>query len=417
MAITPIARVTVDLRMDNGTVMNLAEGDIVRGLKYKVNGKIFTVDGAVRVINGFTKTKNTKSDECVHEPYLYEYITISSIVVDSSTAFDAELNTVQIANIISIESVEKNAGVIAIGTGAQYKPMAQVIAEAPAGSTIKMASGVYDAPITLDKDIKLIGDGTVEINGPIVIGNSVQTASDDGSVVKAPKVYLEGLELTGDSTITIKEADEFTMVGCTFGGHNLTKTTRPILFTSNHPCLININNNTFKAENEFSYNLIEITASFKDGSSICGNTFEKDCCTHNQISLYYAEDGAVIDINDNDCVESMNMMRIGFIGEPTCTINMDGNKYEITDTVEEYAGLFLIQPYGSKTVSFGNVTINVSNTKKPDGQLAYMYIGNSDTKLTEDQYPTVFIDGVKTVLPRHGVQLVIEVEPEVAETI
>lgn len=413
MAINAVARVTVDLHMDNDIVMNLAEGDIVRGLKYRVSGKIYCIDGAVRVINGVTKMKSANSKECVHDPYLHEYITVQSIVIDSSNEFDAELTTVQISSIISIETIEKNAGDIVVGTGAQFKPLTQIIAEASAGSTIRLESGVYDAPLTLDKDISIVGDGTVDLVGPIVIGKATATASDDGDTGSAPKVHLEGLTMTDSATIEIKEADAFTMIGCTFGGHSMTKTTQPIHFTSDHPCMVIIENNTFFEENEFSYNLINVYATLKDGSSISDNKFEKGCCTHNNISLYNVENRATLAINNNYCVESKNMLRVGFHGEPECTIIMEGNRYDVTDTqYPEYAGMFLLQPAGTRTTSFANLTIDITDTTKPDGQIGYLYIGANDTHLTEDQYPTVVVDGVKVAIPVYGVQVNVEPETE-----
>ena len=411
MAINPIARVSVDMIMDNGAMINLAEGDIVRGLKYRSSGKTLKVDGAVRVINAVTKVKNSNVVNCIHEPYLHDYITVQSIVLDSSNEFDAELNTIQISSIISIESVEKDAGVISVGTGSQYKALEQVIAEAPAGSTIKLISGKYDAPMTLDKDIKIIGDGTVELTGAITVGNAT---SED-----APKIHIEGVSLSGDAVININEVSEFTLKGCTIKSFDLTKSTQPVHFTKAVPVLVTIEDNTFEAQNEFSYNLINNYAKWMDGSSVSRNIFKRGCCTHNHISIFDVEEGATITIADNICERSDNMVHVQIMGEPKCTIIMENNTYlDSNPEYPEWRGLFLIQPNSTKTTTYEHTIIHCNNTTMPNGhtQLAYRYMHENNTQLTEEQWPTVYIDGIKTTLPLYGVEVPDETNPE-SETV
>lgn len=400
MAINPIARVSVDMTMDNGAVVNLAEGDIVRGLKYRSSGKTITVDGAVRVINAVTKVKNTNTAVCIHEPYLHEYITVQSIILDSSDEFDSELNTIQIASIISIDSVEKNAGAITVGSGSQFKPLVDIIADAPAGSTIKLMSGTYDANMDLNKDIKIIGDGTVELVGTI----NIKKTTNGGEMVR-PNIHLEGLTLSDKANVNIDGAKEFTLKNCVIGGFTPEVSTQPIHFlnSSPDPIMVTIEDNEFLANNDKCYNLINIYGKFMDGSSISRNTFRKGCSTHNIISFFAVDDGATVYFNDNYCEKSANMVHIQIPGEPKCTVMMENNRYDETDANVNDAGLFLVQPFEAKTTTYKDVNIYVNNTTKPEGQLGYVWMHGKNTQLTDEQMPSVYVDGVKTDLPVYHV--------------
>lgn len=401
MAMFSLAKVTVDLRRDDGSIITLHEGDIVHGLRYKSGNEDVVIDGAVRVINATTKANNALPSTCPPEPYLHKFITINSLVIDSSDTFDAELTRISVSNIVDIESVETDdATTITVGSGPQFKPLDEVIANAPDGTTVSLAAGTYEAPLTINKSVRIISENGAALSAPIVVDAPVM-AMQEGEPVEMT-VELVGLNLTGDALITVNTFSAgivtFVMKSCTFGGHNLTTRTMPIAVKNDNPCIVQILDCTFEDQNEYAYNLIDVNGKLMTGSAFIGNTFSLKSCAHNQISLYGMDDGALIEICDNYAVRSANMVRIGFKGAPKGTVIMHENRYDLTDT-DPWGGLFLVQPFNNKTETFAGVTINVSETKKPDGQLCYLYASGNDTPWTETNKPAVFVDGEPYTVP------------------
>ena len=392
MATMAIAKIGVSFKLNNGRTICLYEGDIVKGLTYKQGFGTKTINGSVRVLNGTPKTVSNKT-MCPPEPYISNLLIISSIVIDSSTEFDAELTNISISSIIDIESIEQNNGAIKVGIGNQYSSLTDVISMAAPGSTIELMNGVYTENIILDKSVKLISENGAIIKGSITVNGPVTNDENSGTITN---VELNGIYLSGNSTITLNNVDSFSMTNCIFRDHEFITKTNPITIKSETPIKININGNIFGVESGFCYNLIECLGSLKDGSTFSGNTFEKGCCTHNIINIYKVEDNADIYIENNYCTVSKNMVRIGTIGDAKCTIHMDNNKYDETDIL--YPGLFLVQPFGTQTTNMSNVTITIDDTIKPAGIIGYYYAGTNDTQLTEDQRPIVYLEGEKIIL-------------------
>ena len=403
MATTAIAKLGATLKFDDGSEILVFEGDILHDLVYKSGTALNTITGAVRVISASTKAQNTGPDTCPPEPYVYKSITPSSLVIDYSDEMDAQLISINISNIVSIGSVttEQEAaeeGMIVVGPGGSYKDLSEVIADAPAGSVVKLRAGEYTAPVAIDKSVEIIGDGSAIISGAITVtGSEAVGASADGDA--GLSVKISGVKLTGDALISVSNADEFILENCEFSGHNMSAKTMPVAIKTENPMLLKITDNIFGDQNANSYNLIDVYAKLKDGSSISGNTFSAACCSHNQISLYGLEDGASININDNYAAVSKNMVRIGFKGAPVGVVNMDANQYDETDADPSWAGLFLVQPYGKLTTSFAGLTIKVNKTVKPEGQIGYLYAGSSDTPFDASNKPVFYLDGTKTELP------------------
>ena len=403
MATTAIAKLGATLKFDDGSEILVFEGDILHDLVYKSGTALNTITGAVRVISASTKAQNTGPDTCPPEPYVYKSITPSSLVIDYSDEMDAQLISINISNIVSIGSVttEQEAaeeGMIVVGPGGSYKDLTEVIADAPAGSVVKLRAGEYTAPVAIDKSIEIIGDGSAIISGAITVtGSEAVGASADGDA--GLSVKISGVKLTGDALISVSNADEFILENCEFSGHNMSAKTMPVAIKTENPMLLKITDNIFGDQNANSYNLIDVYAKLKDGSSISGNTFSAACCVHNQISLYGLADGATINIDDNYAAVSKNMVRIGFKGAPVGMVNMNANQYDETDADPAWAGLFLVQPYGKNTSSFAGLTIKVNKTVKPEGQIGYLYAGGSDTPFDASNKPVFYLDGTKTELP------------------
>lgn len=388
MATIPVAKIGVTLKLESGRNVVLFEGDIVRGLYYQIGDDMKSIDGTVRVINATVKNNFTSTGSCPPEPYLHKALNVTSLVIDSSAVFDAELTKINVNTIVDIDTVEANGGAITIGNGSQYKSLTEVIEAAPAGATVELLAGEYTEDLVFTKSVSLVSTEGAEIHGKMTFGGSTAKAAGTEKI----DVKLVGLTLTAGAIIEVGDIDSFTMTGCKFLEHDLTAKTMPISFKAEKPMLIHIDNNEFGPENQFSYNLIDVYAAMKAGSSISGNTFMDDCCTHNQISLYGVDDHASIEINDNICAMSRNMVRFGFKGTPNCVVEMSNNTYYETD-VAPWDGLFLVQPYGKQTESFADTTIMVNKTKKPEGQVCYLFAGTNDTPFTDDNKPTIVVDG------------------------
>lgn len=411
MATISVAKIGVLLKID-GKEYELYEGDIVNNLAYTEGGQEKTITGAVRVICASTKQQNADPDTCPPDPYVKKYINCTRLIIDNSEENVAKLTRINISNITGLDSVtvaDEADGSVVVGSGAQYKQLDAVLADAPDGATIKLAAGEYEMPLNINKSVSIIGNapgvvlrGKIDIAAPVAAPVGLPN-SGEAPTPAGIKVEISNVKLTGDAIIKIGDGvDEFVMTSCTFGGHNLTAKTMPILVqssTTGAPMVMRIENNLFEDENEFSYNLFEVYAKLKTGSCISGNKFSEKCCAHNQISLYGIEDGATILIENNYAVKSANMIRLGFIGTPLGTVVMNRNAYEVTDSDPKWAGLFLVQPFGSKTDSFAGLQIDVNKTSKPEGQLGYVYAGGKDTPFTESNMPTIYVDGVKAQIP------------------
>lgn len=409
MATIPVAKLGVTLKFEDGSEALVFEGDIVENLAYSDGTGVKLITGAVRVISAATRAQNTGPITCPPEPYVQAYITPNTLVIDSSEENDAILTSISIGSIISVDKVvtaaeAADAGSIVVGPGSQYKTLAEVVSVAPAGAVVKLLEGEYTDTLNITKSLKLYSAGGAVMKGAITVTGPDPTAAaastTAGTAAAEPLVvHLDGLTLTDDALISISNADEFVMENCEVSNYNLTEKTMPIAVKTENPMLLRIENNYFGDQVAYSYNLIDVYAYLKDGSSISGNEFSDQCCSHNQISLYNVDNGAVVNINDNHAAVSKNMIRIGFKGTPTATVIMNGNSYDETDDDPSWAGLFLVQPYGMETVTFAGLTIDVSETIKPAGQLGYLYAGPNDTPFTETSKPVIIVDGVKIDIP------------------
>ncbi|MCM1295152.1 MAG: hypothetical protein NC311_06395 [Muribaculaceae bacterium] len=397
MATIAVAKVGATLKID-GVEYPLNEGDIVNNMRYLDNGVEKTITGKVRVIAASTVAQNVDPHtSCPPNPYLAKYIQVTGMIIDSSTDKDAILTRITSTSITGMDSVtpaEETDGAIVIGPGAQYKSLDEAIASAEAGAVIKLAAGEYTVPLVLNKDISIVG----MVPGVVLSGKITADGPADGEAIK---VGIENVKLTADALVEVgKGVSEFTMKGCTFGAHNIAAKTMPISVKDGGAILLTIDGNTFEDQNANAYNLIDVYGALKDGSSISNNEFSGKCCAHNMISLYEVEEGAEIHIDNNHAVYSANMVRIGFRGTPKCKVVMSGNSYDTTDPDAKWAGLFLVQPYSTKTESFAGTEIYVDKTQGPVGyQLGYIFAGDKDMQWTDTNKPTIYINGTKTDIP------------------
>ena len=145
------------------------------------------------------------------------------------------------------------------------------------------------------------------------------------------------------------------------------------------------------------YNLMEPNVQWADGSEISGCTFSEGSCSHNHINIYDVENGATVTIKNNVFDKSANAIRVGVRGAKEATFNLMGNQYDTTDA-GDWAGLFLVQPYGSATTDMSGLVINCNGTINNSGESQIGYYAakvGSDTQLEEAKRPLVYINGVE----------------------
>lgn len=399
MPVTVTAVIGAKLKLSQGKEVTLHEGDIVRDLIYKSGTEEKSISGTVRVINATTKNYTSGTSSCPPEPYVHKYVTIGSLIIDSSAQYDAELTKISISNIVDIGGVTENGGAITVGVGEQYKPLADVIANAPEGAVIQLKGGEYTEPLNLTKPVSIIGDGTAKLTGKITVDFAAKAARAAEAPNVPAKLHLEGLVLGADAQIVVNGAEEIEMINCTLDAFNDTGVKMYPVKVGESPVLMVVEGCTVKGQVDNVYNIFEINGILKDGSRFCNNRFEDLSCSHNQFNFYGVEDGAVITVENNWCACSKNMVRIGFKGEPKdVAVNINNNSCDTTDDSADWAGFVVVQPYSNKTVSMAGVKINMKGNTCPSDQLIYTYAGSKDTmKFTPETSPVVTIDGVVVV--------------------
>lgn len=214
-------------------------------------------------------------------------------------------------------------------------------------------------------------------------------------------IVFDGVDFTGNAYIFIEAANSVSLKNCRI--YNMADTGKSVQFFNsvNAPKCKIIIERCFFGDNKMEigklYNLINLDAVVMDGTSFSHNYFTDKCCTHNEISLYNADEGATINICNNVFEETDGGIRLGMCGSPACTFNVNDNVgLAGVKDYPEYNGILLVQPCGKKTDSFENCTINMNMNVYPENQIIYGYSGANDTMLDETNSPKVFINGKQT---------------------
>lgn len=232
------------------------------------------------------------------------------------------------------------------------------------------------------------------------------TKITDLITINAPgkDIVFDGFDFTDHGYVRILGAGSVTIRNCRIYGLDTTgnvknywlfaNTSNPVRLVVEH-CFFGDNAATASGS---LYNMIEPHASLSDGSSFSSNYFTENCCSHNSINIYGVVDNAKISVNGNH-FEFVNTVRFGARGTPKCEIEMSGNTIDKIDAeYPEYNGLLCIQPFGKQTTTFAGCTLTMNGNTCPGNQLVYAYSGASDTEMTQDTVPAVYIDGEKITL-------------------
>ena len=114
-----------------------------------------------------------------------------------------------------------------------YETLAEAIAAAQAGDTVTILSGEYTGDLNVNKDITVVGEGNVTINGKLNItangvtvkNLTVKNATGNAGYISAKDVLIEGCTIVGNNgfrscytsgTVTFKDS---TITGSTYGIH------------------------------------------------------------------------------------------------------------------------------------------------------------------------------------------------------
>lgn len=222
-------------------------------------------------------------------------------------------------------------------------------------------------------------------------------------------IVLNGLDFTKNGYVEILNASSVIIKNCRVYGLNCEDAAKNywMKVIGDIPVKISIVHTFFGAnpgKKGTLHNLLELNAKLKGNSMISSNWFTADCCTHNSINIYGAEEDAVIYVNNNHFADMAKQMRIGIKEAPKCKIISNGNDCIVKDTSPEgveWANLALVQPYGKKTTTFENLEISMKDNKLssdlPDPIVAYF--GGGDTPMGVTSSPKVTLDGKDFKIP------------------
>lgn len=229
-------------------------------------------------------------------------------------------------------------------------------------------------------------------------------------------VVLNGLDFTGNGYLEIKNASSVVVENCRVYKLNCEDTAKNYWMTvvGQTSVQLKVVHSFFGANpgtNGKLYNLFEMDAKLKNKSAFSSNWFDSNCCTHNTINVYGAEENATISMNNNYFEDTYSCPRIGVKGEPVCTIIVQNNEHKVVKTGDQYNQMLLVQPYGAVTKTFGNMKIIAANNKFiGEGAEPYLaYFGGSDTPMGYDSIPAITVDGKDYKMPIEGPSKVIAV--------
>lgn len=206
---TAIANVGVVLKFEDESTILINEGDLVTNLVYKQGKNEVTVTGTARVICARTVNYNSGPTECPPEPYLFNYIKPTMIIIDSSDEYNAQINRINISDIVSVESVaepsdepadpddpnnpdEPELPEVSIGgADSEYADLQSAIDAIESGKLVGKLSLADD--VAVEKTLVVKGDVTVNLNGHTISG-----PASEGNKAYAHVFYVDGGNLTID---------------------------------------------------------------------------------------------------------------------------------------------------------------------------------------------------------------------------
>ena len=288
--------------------------------------------------------------------------------------------------------------------------LTEVFANIEPGETIRLSEGTYEANITIDKSVHIIGDGAV-LTGTVKV-------SGDGDVI------IEGITFANAKSEKGKGGAKTTSKGSLIevnGNVDFKLTDSKIEGATHFYNSININTTGLvRIRNVFfgngnSYNGIEmgIKTPIKGGSYICNCYFEKKFCNNNCISLYAFEDKGNFCFDDNHFENSSTAYRISNANNAEAYITIADNSYDYT--MPNATGVYLTKGYTNtrwwsgllfteayiKGMDFSKTYITIINCKyngkvmknvtDPEDYADQLYYYVYDNPSEEKSYPVITV--------------------------
>ena len=273
--------------------------------------------------------------------------------------------------------------------------------ELPDGAKVKLGAGSITQPIVLTNGISILGEAASQPQNfkQKEIVTEMSTIISEKITIQGDKEFIfDGVDFTKKGYVTVTSAAKLVFQNCRIHDLDAIEGGRAFwLQTLGDKETKIIIENCYFGDNPNVYNIMELNAKLLDGSSFSNNYFTANCCTHNAFGIYGVKDKANIYLNKNKFEDCKTLIRIGVKGEPVCNFMLDGNIIEKTesDSTNSNTGLVICQPYGKLTKTFSNMSIFLNNTTCPTEQKICAYSGASDTELTQDNVPKIYIDGDK----------------------
>lgn len=321
-------------------------------------------------------------------------------------------------NMIAIENgVTKNINIITIKDMATVIPQTNVnddinaaLSNSETGMVV-LGTGEFTQDLTLTQNTTICGawagiNGVSRKNDPESFGDET-VISGTITIPTGTNLILDGVTLSKNARIVATDATNVELKNVIVEGLVANGKNSFVVYLPNGetPVKFVVRNSYFganeaDADGNKLKNGFELTAPLADGSMIAGCYFTTGVCNNNIICLYKADDGATITVRDNIFEESRNAIRVGTMGDVEVHYELINNTYYATDE-GNYAGLLLIQPYATKTISMAKNVIRMVGTKNETehSQIYYVYYNDTDTHMTPKVLPTLIIDGEVVMAP------------------
>lgn len=395
VSVTPILKVDLTVTLSDGTVTH---GELEEGCTIS-NAIIMTPEGDKALdlsIKGFVFTIVPKT----------MITTVSAIILDDTK--DTKVD------ILAIKSCGNPTVIVEEG---ELQETIDKLSGNGIDEALTLASDTYKEELSIKEMATLKGFYALKSASSGDRRSDVIDAKETVFVKKlvaeaGADVVVQGVTFTEDAYIKIADARSVVFKNCKFVGINpdmektyLIQGTPAEKFyekrTYTKLCIEGcyFGDNNTDGTNKV-YHVLEPNFALAKGSYIKNCYFSSACASHNIINIYDVEDGATINITGNHFEKSASALRIGTIGDVTATINLSDNSYDKTDEDAKYAGLVTFQPYSKRTVSMGNLRVNIENTTiNCENKQVYCTFRNaSDTEMDSTKWPKLYINGKKTVI-------------------
>lgn len=172
------AVVGAELPFDTGDFVTVFEGDLLEGLTYTDREGEHTVTGRVRVLKCRTRAITNTPDECPPEPYVEDYITPTSMILDVSQEDDADFLEIDFENITGVEKIN--------GKDTDEELIDAIIESLPGVKVTEREDNVYDIITSTGK----ISDTEI-FDTILLLGNITKFTVTDG---KTTAEYGDGID-------------------------------------------------------------------------------------------------------------------------------------------------------------------------------------------------------------------------------